>query len=734
MTAAVLAGCGLRSAPPVDATAASAMPAHPFLLFNRSEIPALRTRPAADPLLANCHRILTEFASTTSTAPARPSAETYSWTRRLEARAFLWQLTGDRQFADAAIAQMREVLGRVDPAEFYATADFHIQADPLRALALAWDWLHDALTPEQKATILPGLERWTIVCFNHTERQWWREAAYNVGAIPCAGMGLLATSIRADTTNPEVEKVYREAVRRITQNFFPTSWKPSGICYEGPNYAIVGLRPVAHFAEALRRSGGPDLMATSGARLASRYLMYQWMPAGGCAPIGDNTSYGARTFAAEYLRGLSISPDPEALWTWRTATRERSLDPLITFLWYPVGARRSDPATTGLPTSAYFEVTANRAGYFFSRSKWSDKGAAFFAYTSRFEPCNHQHYDMTSFLFGGYGRLFATHVDLYPYSHKQHGVDWCANHIVIDGGGWPRKASESSCADRNSTNESLVGLVAGEMADYVRSDAKWAYRDNSITIDNPAVRAERACLFVKSGPTPYLLILDDMQYIQPSQRYDWLWHAPNLPVSGTGTLNDPLTIEAGNASCDIQFITPATPSITIPPAPAVASPAIRAALKQITASQEGNRVQFAAVASLTATGQAKPRIVRSDVRSTNVLARGIIIEHADGTTDHIVWQSEEHRIQCGDPITAGPLQTDALTALVRVRGGKVVGYVMGEGTSLRWDGQTLVAARGDSVCATSSPASTVIEGRRRAREGLPALTPAITTINRLDRR
>ena len=67
-----------------------------------------------------------------------------------------------------------------------------------------------------------------------------------------------------------------------------------------------------------------------------QYQMYQWMPQGGCAPIGDNTNYGRRTFAAEYLLCMQRSSDATGLWTWRTHTDERRLDSLITFLWYPL--------------------------------------------------------------------------------------------------------------------------------------------------------------------------------------------------------------------------------------------------------------------------------------------------------------------------------------------------------------------------------------------------------------
>jgi len=688
-------------------------PAHPFLFFDRSQTRELALRKDADPLLTACWEKLTSRA----TAPD----DLERWTGQLEARALLWQLQGDEEMASGAIRLMLQVLEKEDPVAFYKRADFHHQARPLRALALAWDWLYGKLTAQQRTEMLLALEAWCGAAYEYTNQQWWREASYNVGAIPVSGIGLLATAIRPDSTDPRTETWYAEAVRRIGQNFFPLSWKESGICWEGPNYAIVGLRYAAQFAEALRRSGGPDLLDGSGALRAMQYQMYQWMPQGGCAPIGDNTNYGRRTFAAEYLLCMQRSHDAAGLWTWRTYTDDRRLDSLITFLWYPLELTPVSPLEANLPASHYFEVTPNRAGYVFSRSRWEDPNAAFFAFVTRFEKCNHQHYDMNSFLLGGFGTLFATHADLYPYGHLNHGVDFEHNMVVVDGGGWPAHDNQHSCGDDNSTLGVLVGLALGEFADYVRGDAKWSYRDNTILNDNPAIRAERACLFVKQGPTPYLLAVDDLQYSHDPHRYDWHWHSPDLPIDGSGTLEDPLLITAEKAVCAIRFVTPRQPAITIEPAES-GQRRYRDKLKRIAATQNDIRVRYAAVATLAASADGQARVHDLDLQCANPTAGAVRVELPDGSVDYVVWQSEEHHMQLGSPLTAGPLQTDGLLAMVRVQDGQVVGYVLGEGTHLRWQDRPLVGSEA-SVCVSAGRDGVRVFGRRRAREGLPPIEP-----------
>ena len=714
------AGCASQpdvfdAAGPAPAVAA----AHPVLFFSPAQAGQLAARRTADPLMEDCYRRLARIAA--------EQDDLRDWADQLEARALLWQMHRDSSMGEAAVRLMRLALEKTDPAEFYRKTEFHYQAQPLRALALGWDWLYDRMSPEERAVMLLGLENWVRTAYDHTQKQWWRDGSYNVGAIPTAGYGLLALAIRRESNDPRVQTAYLEAARRIGQNFFPNSWKESGICYEGPNYAIVGLRYAAAFSEAVRRAGGPDLLGQSGARHAMQYQMHEWMPQGGCAPIGDNTGYGRRTFAAEYLMGLGMTSDREGLWTWRKFAQTRSVDPLITYLWYPLNVAPRSPLEARVPTSKYFEVTPNRAGYVFGRSAWDDPQAAFFAFTTRFEMANHQHYDMNSILFGGYGTLFATHRLLYPYGHVHQGVDYEHNHVVIDGEAWP-KNNLASCADDNSTDGFLVGLALGPAADYVRGDAKWSYRDNTVPLSDPCIRADRACLFVKDGPAPYLFTFDDIQFTNVAKDHDWLWHAPELPATGKGTVRDPLVIAAKNANCAIAFISPAEPAVTVKPAENLERRGASGTLLRIAARQNGIRVRYAALASVEKTAADRPAIQPAEARCENASAGAATVRFPDGAVDYLAWQSEEEFVQKGSPLAAGPIETDGLLAWVRVKDGKVAGYVLGEGTYLRYAGRVLAQADPATVlsrrAAKSGPESICVSaGRAPAPNPTPPSSP-----------
>ncbi len=750
------------------------MPPHPFLLFDKADLAGIARRKGQDPLMQECWDKMVELAG-------EPD-QLDEWWEQLETRAFIAIAADDKAMARKAIDLMQAGLRKTDPGQFYeiGAANFLLHGAPLRALALAWDWLYGFMTPQERGSILPQMERWCGACLTSTNKRWWREASYNVGAIPIGGLGILALAIHGDSAHPDANLWLREATRRIAQNYFPTTWKPSGICYEGPNYAIVGLKYPALFAEALRRAGAQDIVGSAGATLASQYLMYQWMPEDGCAPIGDNTGYGRRTFAAEYLLGIGRSKDPVALWTWRNNLDNRYLDPLITYLWYPLGLRPAGPVAAQAPTARYFEVTPNRAGYLFSRTKWQDPDAAFFAFVTRYERCNHQHYDMNSFLLGAFGTLFATHEMLFPYGDDNHGVDFEHNMIIVDQGGWPRHDNNGSCGDDNSTEGVLTGLATGPFADYMRGDAKWSYRDNSIIIDNPAIRAERAFLFVKAGATPYMVALDDLQFSDDPHDYRWQWYAPaDVSISGAGSTADPLILAAQKGSCALSFITPGTPAVTIGkiqnvarsgsrrrgstqpaasqtsatssrpddtaarparaarsrPAGAAASraagsrpgryadrPRSERFLQRIDVAQKGIRVHYAAVATLQLDAADRPLVQAQPVTCESPSAAGAQVRLADGSIDRIAWQSEEVYQQRGSDLASGDLRTDGLAAMVRVKDGKVTGYILGEGTYLKWGEKVLVQAK-DSVCVTADKDGVKVSGRRQSRKGLPTVEP-----------
>lgn len=688
---------------------------HPGLLFSAEELPKLKSRARGESLAAEAYRRVVELAAS--------EAEGNRRARKLAAMALVYQIDGDREMGRRAVELLKEIITGIEPFEFYreVNSDFFATDIWPMPLACAWDWLYELLDGEERSLVLKGLEGWCKALYEHTEAWWWREASYNCGAIPVGALGFACTAIQAETNHPEFEKWFSSAVRRIQRNYFPTAWRENGICYEGPCYAQYHKGPT-QFGEALRRTGGPDIIASSGAVNAMSYQMFQWMPQGGCGPIGDNTGYGRRVFEANYLLGLGELKNGPGLWTFLKYTDRERLDPLITFLWYPEDLEPVSPGQAGVPTSRYFEITRNRAGYVYSRSEWDNEQAHWFTFVTRWDNANHQHYDMNSFLFTAFGEQFATHENIYPYSHEHHGVDFEHNLVVVDSGGMPARDRSTSAGDDCSLGGLLTGLGLGHFADYVRGDAKLSYADHSDPATLPAERADRTCLFVKQGPNPYLVMIDDIQKSGLEHNYHWQWYTPAKRIVGAGTLANPMVIEGERASCAVGFLVPAEPELDfqIVHGGSERSPI---ELGLIRVHQHGVRVRFVAVAAAWEKEKGAPVFKKGPAVKGSSAAVSLVVEGST-FTDLIVWQPEEVEDCVGVPVTCGKLATDGLLSLVRTDlAGRVTGYLLGEGRNLSYGGR-LLAVSEESWSVSADSLQLFAGGRRRAREDLPPLPAA----------
>jgi len=698
---------------------------HPGILFSQQELPALRRRARGETMAAAAYRKIRRLARaqygaglSIKEAVGRPGREL---ARHLEAIALVYQVEQDEALGTQAVELFRRTATGIDPMAFYREvgSDFFATEHWPKAFAVAWDWLYELMDPVVRAEILESLEAWNEALFHHTESWWWRDASYNCGAIPTGAQGLLLTAIQAETRHPKFHHWFSECFRKIRDNYYPFTWRPSGICTEGPGYAHYHKNPT-QFAEAVRRTGGPDIIPESGAVHAMHYLRHQWMPQGGCAPIGDNTGYGRRVFQSIYLHGIRELGDAAGLWTWVNFTDFDRINPILIFLFWPDGLEPVSPGTLRLRTSAYFETDRYRAGTVFARSRWDDEEAAWFAFVTRYGNANHIHYDMNSFLFSAFGDAFATHANVFPYSHKHHGVDFEHNIVIIDGGGMPA-ADRPSAGDDGSLWGYLTGLGLSEFADYVRGDAHLSYKDRSVPSSTPAKRADRSILFAKQGPNPYVVVTDDIQKDDEEHDYRWQWYTEVLQVVGGGTPGDPFRIEGKKARCLVALFEPEKPEFAFQVVTG-GSPRHPIKLGLLRVKRRGVRVRYLAAGVAFRKGAGEPRIRRGPAIDGLAKAASVVIE-GDGFRDTIVWQPDESRDGRGKRLASGSLETDALMAMVRTgAGGRVTGYLMGEGTKLLFDGRTL--AQGSGRFSVSAGAGHVfVSGRRRARESRPPILP-----------
>ena len=693
---------------------------HPGIIFSAQEIPALQRRTHGEGLAAEAWAEVKKTAASDYavdiTVKQAVGREGWRLSEKLQSLALIWQVEGDSAAGREAIGIFEKIATGIDPWEFYkeVDSDFFATEHWPKAFAFAWDWLYGLMDEQQRATVLAALEEWNEALYDHTVSWWWSEAGYNCGAIPVGAQGMLLCAIRGESEHPDLDHWFSECWRKCTENYFPATWDESGVCNEGPGYAHYHKNPT-QFLEMVRRTGGPDVIAGTGAVNAMQYLRHQWMPGGGCGQIADNTQYGRRVFQAIYLHGIRELGDAAGLWTFEKYADRRRYDHVLAFLLYPDGLEPVSPGTLKLPTSLYFEIDDNRAGHVFARSEWDSEQAHWFAFTTQFFNANHSHTDMNSFLFTAFGHPFASHENIYPYNHEHHGADIEHNLIVIDEGGLPTD-DRNTAGDDGDLGGWLTGVVTGHFADYVRGDARRCYADRSVPSSPIAMRADRMMLFVKQGANPYVVVADDIQKDGREHDYHWQWYTVEHEISGLGTFENPFLIEGDSATCAIAFLQPRSPvhEFSVVRGGHRRHPYELGLLK---VNRRGVRERFLAVAAAWRNGAHEPLVEAGPEVLGNPAARSVTVAN-DGFRDLVIWQGEEYLDMPGSSVECGGIATDGLMALVRTDDdGNVTGYVLGDGSRLEYNGRVLVdSPRRVSVSADS--VRTFASGARRARQGV----------------
>ena len=436
---ALLSSCGLLlliSPLPIYAQEGSPLPtpmytlraSHPRLLVLDSDIPGIKARIAADPfaraeynaLHARAESLLSEQSDVYGLNGPEVSL---LWTsREMEGRIFtlsgMYRLTGDRRFADRAIAEMLSAtkFPGWNPNHFLDTAEM------TAALGIGYDWLYPILTPDQRATIKQSVIEKGINPFidrlNQNKihyRNNWAQVVYGGETI-----GSLAIAEPGDRTSIErAQKIIgysRPGIGLVMRLF-----APDGGFEEGPvywNYAtIYNVLYIATLDSAL----GTDYDAAKapGFDITPMYEIQADGPFYEYANFGDAHSEASRSpqmywFANRFhhpeysLHERALVQDLEGKMK-QGAVRESSRFEMMGLLWY---ASAPEPkAAPSLPLVQSF----SRVAQAYMRSSWSDSKTWYVGFKGGDAKASHGHLGLGSFVLDGFGKRWA--IDLGPDSY-----------------------------------------------------------------------------------------------------------------------------------------------------------------------------------------------------------------------------------------------------------------------------------------------------------------------------
>jgi hypothetical protein len=364
--------------------------------------------------------------------------------RRVYLLAFLQRLEGGNRYAQRLWQELDAAARFPDwhPDHFLDTAEM------THAFAIAYDWLYDAWSPEQRAVLAqairdkglkPGLQAYQ----GAGKFGWWVETPYNWNQVCNGGLGLGALAVFE--AYPELAaQVLQGALRSLPRAL--AKFAPDGGCYEGPLYwgyaTFYHTLFLAGLETALGRSFG--LAETPGYEATGYFPLYVTGPRDRTFNYADADELIYWTTQMFWLARRFHQP----VFAWY-ARRINKIHPLD-LLWFET--RTLSPREAGLPLDRYFRGVEVAT----FRSSWDDPQAIFAGFKAGDNRAGHSHLDLGSFILEAQGVRWAldlggddynlpgyfdrTRWDYYRLRAEGH------NTLVLNPGSGPDQDPEASAA------------------------------------------------------------------------------------------------------------------------------------------------------------------------------------------------------------------------------------------------------------------------------------------------
>jgi hypothetical protein len=519
---------------------------HPRLLAAPAEFAQLQQRIAADPQLDSWQTKLRERAGQILGAPPSryeipDGLRLLDTSRRVVGRVYtlglLYRLEGKAAYAQRAWQELAAAARFPDwnPRHFLDTAEM------THAFAIAYDWLYDTWTPDQRALLRqamvekglkPALELYRA-------RGWWTQARHNWNQVCNGGIALGALALAEE--EPGLAGEILEAALKSLQ-LAMAEFAPDGAWKEGPGYWDYATSYNVILLAGLQTALGTDfgLSAINGFGATGLFPIYLTGPLGRTFNYADG---GDQAIRAPQMFWLARRfNQPVYAWFERQAARPNPLD----LLWND--PRGAGPASSRLPLDKYF----HGAEVALLRSEWENPQALFVGFKAGDNKANHSHLDLGSFVFDALGARWAM--------------------------------------DLGADNYNLPGYFGGQRFHYYRLRAEGhntlVLNPDSGPDQNPAAAArlirfesEPAKAFAIADLTPayqkgvrqvwrgialpgrnQLLVQDEIQSPQPVELW-WFMHTPaSIVMAGDGRA---ATLQQAGGQLRAEILSPAEASFEI---------------------------------------------------------------------------------------------------------------------------------------------------------------------------
>lgn len=534
---------------------------HPRLLVTSNDWVALRGRVESDPLLAGWQRALrAEAEKLLGEAPVTyeipDGLRLLSVSRRVVRRAQLLglqhALDGDVRWRDRLWRELEAAAAFPDwnPRHFLDTAEM------THAFAIAYDWLHAAWTPAQRAALRdamvtkglrPALEL-------HRRKTGWTRARHNWNQVCNGGVavGALALADEEPALAGELLQAALESIRLPMAEF-----APDGAWAEGPGYWNYATTYNMLLLAALESALGTDfgLGAMPGVAEAGSFPLHLSGPLDRTFNYADG---GEGTIRAPHLFWMARRYGMPAYAA--SQARLAAPDPLDV-IWGDGRLVRSAPEP--LPLDRHFRG----ADIVTLRSAWNDRGALFAGFKAGDNKANHSHLDLGTFVFDALGRRWA--MDLGAENYNLPGyfgkARWTYYRLRAEGQNVLVLNPGVGGPDQNPKAAGrMVAFVSGEERSHAIADLSEAYARDARRVRRGLAMLERR----------RLLVQDEVELAQGSPPLDAWWFMHTAAEIEVGADGRTAILRQGDARVRAELLSPAGAVFTVRPAsPLPGSPA-----------------------------------------------------------------------------------------------------------------------------------------------------------------
>jgi hypothetical protein len=449
---------------------------------------------------------------------------------RLSRSAFLFLYTRDQKYKDLVMRQIEALYDTIlwpmwcDQA--HVNIEPHLDIRTCRIsmwVAIAYNWLYDDLTEQEREYIVDGLDRRAIQPFwqKLEQKPSWYVRRHNWFTNIYGGMGITAMALGDD--HPDTKALLDTTVPAMIM-YNTDAFGDMGECNEPPGYAGA-VRFQVEFAEAYRYYTGNrrNLLNENPFPEVCYWMMYHTLPPGRKMGFGD--THPERLGINSNVFAAAAGANNDGILQWHYLNYTSEIGSILEFLWYNPEIEPVNPDGKLTLGKAYKEYGAG----LISRTSWNPVSTHCVVYGKAGREYNHDDNDVGQLLIDGLGeRLIidpGAPSPIYPRDYFRDTIQFnyysrsSQGHNVLVFGGREMIAEPNRLA-RGTTTKSWFNDTVGS---YWEIDLTPVYGNAS------KVTRKVAHLF------PGIVLVHDHAELPRTETMDLRWHSIEPPVlTGSG--------------------------------------------------------------------------------------------------------------------------------------------------------------------------------------------------------